>query len=92
MLYMNILTWAPDKRDAVIERAKKIGFEHEGMKVIGTWIDVDGWRCFQLTEVPPDIDPKLSLKANFTWNDIIKIETVAVMEAEDMLKIAASMT
>jgi len=89
---MNILTWAPDKRDAVIERAKKIGFEHEGMKVIGTWIDVDGWRCFQLTEVPPDIDPKLSLKANFTWNDIIKIETVAVMEAEDMLKIAASMT
>ena len=40
MLYMNILTWAPDKRDAVIERAKKIGFEHEGMKVIGTWIMV----------------------------------------------------
>ncbi|MFC1932423.1 DUF3303 domain-containing protein [Chloroflexota bacterium] len=92
MLYINILTWAPDKRDAVTERAQKIGFEHEGMKVIGTWIDVDGWRGFQLTEVPPDIDPMLSLKANFAWNDIIKIESVAVMEAEDMLKITASMT
>ena len=91
MLYMNILTWAPDKRDAVIERAEKTGFEHEGMKVIGSWVDVDGWRGFQLTEVPPDMDPKLSLKANFAWNDIVKIETVAVMDAAVMLKAFASM-
>ena len=92
MLYMDILTWAPDERDAVIERAQKLGFEHEGMKVIGTWIDVDGWRGFQLTEVTPDTDPTLSLKANFAWNDIIKIETVGVMKAEDMLKVATSIT
>ena len=25
MLYMNIITWAPDKREAVIERAEKTG-------------------------------------------------------------------
>ena len=25
MLYMNILTWDPGKRDAVIERVKKVG-------------------------------------------------------------------
>ena len=91
MLWMNILTWAPDKRDEVIKRAQTIGFEHEGMKVIGTWVDVDGWRAFQLTDVPPDIDPRLSLKANFAWNDIVRIESVAVMEAEKMIKIASSM-
>ncbi len=91
MLYMNILTWDPGKRDEVIERAQKIGFEHEGMKVVGTWIDVDGGRAFQLTEVPPDMDPMLSLKANFTWNDIIKIDTVVVMDAAEMLKAFASM-
>jgi len=91
MLYMNILTWDPDKRDEVIKRAQQIGFEHEGMKVIGTWADCDGWRAFQLVDVPPNIDPKLTLKANFTWNDLIKIETIAVMEAEAMVKLFASM-
>ena len=91
MLYMNILTWAPDKRDEVIKRVQTIGLQHEGMKVIGTWADIDGWRAFQLTEVPPDIDPRLSLKANFAWNDIVKIETVAVMDAEQLIKIASSM-
>ena len=91
MLYMNILTWDPDKRDTVLKRASEIGMEHEGMKVGGTWADVDGGRCFQLTDVPPDIDPMLMLKANFSWNDIMKLETIAVMNAADMLKALASM-
>ena len=91
MQYMNILTWDPDKRDAVMKRANEIGMEHEGIKVIGTWADVDGGRCFQLTDVPPDIDPMLMLKANFTWNDIMKLESIAVMNAADMLKALASM-
>ena len=91
MLYMNILTWAPDKRDAVIERTKKIGLEHEGMKVIGTWADIDGGRCFQLNDIPRDMDPALSLKANFTWNDIMKIETIPVMDAAEMIKLLESM-
>ena len=91
MLYMTILTWDPDKRDAVMKRVNEIGLEHEGMKVIGTWADADGGRCFQLTEIPPDIDPMLMLKANFAWNDLIKIESVAVMNAADMLKALASM-
>jgi len=91
MLYMNILTWAPDKRDEVLKRAQKIGFEHEGIKVINTWADVDGGRAFQLTEVPPNMDPKLSLKANFIWNDVLKIKTIAVMDAGEMVKLLSSM-
>jgi len=82
---MHILTWAPDKRDAVIERVKKIGMEHEGIKVIGTWIDVNGGRCFQLSEEPAD--PKFGLKANFAWNDLMKIEAVPVMKAEEFLQL-----
>jgi hypothetical protein len=85
MPYLNILTWDPDKRDAVIERVKKIGLEHEGIKVLGTWADVNGGRCYQLTEEP--VDPKLSIKANFTWNDILKIETVPVMDAGELIKL-----
>ncbi len=36
-------------------------------------------------------DPKFSIKANFEWNDILKIESVPVMEAEELLKLFASM-
>jgi len=90
MLYMNILTWAPDKRDELLKRAQTIGFGHEGMKVIGTWADLDGCRGFQLTDVPPAMGPKLMLKANFAWNDIMKIESIAVMEAEEMVKLLSS--
>jgi len=42
MLYMTVLTWDPDKRDVVIERAKKIGFEHPGGKTLGTWVETNG--------------------------------------------------
>ena len=89
MLYMNILTWAPDKRDAVIERVNKIGMEHEGIKVIGTWADVNGGRVFQLSEGPAD--PKFSLKANFAWNDLLRIVTVPVMKAEELLQLIGTM-
>jgi hypothetical protein len=89
MPYMNILTWDPDKRDAVIDRVKKLGLEHEGIKVLGTWADVNGGRCFQLTEEPSD--PKLSIKANFTWNDVLKIETVPVMDAGELIKLFDTM-
>ena len=89
MLYMSILTWAPDERDAVIERVKKIGMEHEGIKVIGTWVDVNGGRCFQLSEEPAD--PKYGFKANFAWNDLLNIETVPIMKAEEFLKLLDSM-
>ena len=91
MLHLCIVTWAPEKRDEVLKRSQEKGFQHEGIKVIGTWIDIDGWRAYQLTDVPDDINPKLRLKANFAWNDIVRIETVRVMEAEELVKITASM-
>ena len=88
MLYMNILTWDPDKRDDVMKRVQTKGLSHEGIKVIGTWADVNGNRAFQLTEEPSD--PRLSLKANFAWNDILKIETIPVMEVGQLLKLLES--
>ena len=89
MLYMNILTWAPDQRDAVIERTKKIGVEHEGIKVIGTWVDVHGGRVFQLSEEPAD--PKLGLKATFAWNDLMKIQEIPVIEAKEFMQLLETM-
>ncbi len=89
MLYMNILTWEPGMRDEVVKRAQTKGTGHEGIKVLATWTDVQGGRAFQLSEEPAD--PKLSIKANFEWNDIMKIESVPVMESEEFFKLLASM-
>ena len=89
MPYMNILTWDPAIRDEVMNRARTKGLGHEGIRVLGTWADVQGGRCFQLSEEPAD--PKLSIKANFAWNDLLKIESVPVMDAEELLKLLASM-
>jgi hypothetical protein len=91
MLYMTILTWAPEKRDAVIDRVKKIGFEHPGVRTLGTWVETGGLRCFQLVDIPRDMDPALGLKNNFTWNDIMRIQSLSVIEANDMLKAIESM-
>ena len=89
MLYLNILTWDPEKRDEVIKRVQTKGLAHEGIKVLGTWVDVARGRCFQLSEEPAD--PKLGIKANFAWNDILTIECVPVMEAEQLLNLLATM-
>ena len=91
MLYMTVLTWTPEKRDAVIERAKKMGFEHPGVKTLGTWVESTGLRCFQLVDIPRDMDLVLSLKNNFAWNDIMRIQSLSVVEASDMMKFLESM-
>ena len=82
MLYMNILTWNPDKRDEVLKRVQTRGLTHEGIKVISTWADVDGGRAFQLTEVPPNMDPKLRLNANFICNFVRNFYFVISQEIE----------
>jgi hypothetical protein len=91
MLHMVILTWAPEKRDEVIKRVQQVGLEHEGEKVIGTWADTNGGRAFQLIETAPDLDPRILIKNNFAWNDILKIESVPVMDAAEMAKLTLSM-
>ena len=91
MLTMVILTWAPEKRDEVIKRVQTIGLAHEGEKVIGTWTDIHGGRAFQLSETPPDLDPKIMAKNSFAWNDILNIESVHVMDAAELIKLATSM-
>jgi hypothetical protein len=89
MLEITILTWAPDKREEVIKRVQKLGMKHEGIKVIGTWVDLQGGRAFQLNEVPAD--PMLGVKANHAWSDLMDIETVHVMEGEEFMKLLSTM-
>ncbi|KCZ73584.1 Protein of unknown function (DUF3303) [Candidatus Methanoperedens nitroreducens] len=78
MLFMDIWTWEPDKRDEVIKRATGLK-SPEGMKVLGEWLDLTGNRIFLLYEVD---DPRVILEASYIWTDIAKVDSVPVMDAK----------
>lgn len=81
MLFMDIVTWEPEKRNEVIKRASEWKPPEE-MKIIGEWVDLTGNRAFVLYE---ESDPEVILAANFGWSDICKIKQVPVMEMKDAM-------
>ena len=83
MLFMDMWTWEPEKRDEVERRAAEWKCP-DGMKVINEWLDLTGGRVFLLYEVD---DPGVLLAANANWTDIARVETVPVMEVEEAMKL-----
>ncbi len=83
MLFMDIVTWEPEKRDEVERRAAEWKCP-EGMTECGYWIDLSGNRVFYLYETD---DPKVILEANHYWSDIVKIDSFQVMEAKDAMEL-----
>ena len=85
MLFMTIYTYEPEKREAVIKRrAEKGAMAPPGMKIVGEWSDITGGRVFRLVEVD---DPRVMLGASAAWADLGKIETVPVMQTEEVMKL-----
>ncbi len=85
MLFMTVYTYEPEKREAVIKRrAEKGAIAPPGMKIVGEWSDITGGRVFRLVEVD---DPRVMLGASAAWADLGKIESVPVMETEEVMKL-----
>lgn len=89
MLWMHIITWEPAQRDAIIKRAQTTEMKFaEGEKLIGFWNDLHGHRAFMLVDTPPAVvDAKHILEGSWPWSDLCKVEAVAVMEFEEMMKL-----
>jgi hypothetical protein len=86
MLLMTVFTWEPDRRDAIIKRRAEKGSQAPaGMKVVGEWVDVSGGRVFRLSECD---DPKAAMAGTLAWDDLGKVDSVPVLETEDVMKIA----
>lgn len=89
MLFMSIYTYEPAKRNEIIKRrAEKGALAATGVKVIGEWIALSGHRGFMLFEAQ---DPKAIMATTLAWSDLVRFESVAVMEAEEVMKMAKSM-
>ena len=88
MLFMTIYTFEPSKTKEIVKRRLEIG---RGLpkeaKVIGEWTDLGGGRGFMLSE---GTDPKVMLAGTIAWDDLMKIENIPVMEAEEVMKLAKS--
>jgi len=87
MLFITIATWEPEKREQIVKRRQQGPMVPEGVKLIGQWSDIGGGRAFSLFETD---DPKLMMPASYAWNDIVRIEVVPVIEAEEVMKFIAS--
>ena len=83
MLFMDIWTWEPDKRDEIERRASEWKFP-EGIKELGYWLDLTDRHAFCLYEVE---DPKVLLGANHYWTDIAKVKSFPVMEMKDVMEL-----
>jgi hypothetical protein len=88
MLFMSVYTFEPGQRNEVIKRRLEQGTGcPEGVKVIGEWFDLGGHKGFILFETN---DPKVMMGMSMPWTDLMKFETVPVMEIEEVLKLARS--
>lgn len=83
MLIMDIITWEPDKAEAVMKHRGEEKIP-EGIKVIGEWVDLAGGRAYRLAEVP---DPRLLLAMTSYWIGFGKKELTPVMDSEEMMKL-----
>jgi hypothetical protein len=59
-----------------------------GIKVIGEWLALGGHRGFMLIEAQ---DAKDVMATTLAWSDLLRFESVAVMETEEVMKMAKSM-
>ena len=78
MLFMNIYTWEPGQRDALIKRRMEKGIAlSEGVKKVGEWFDVSGGRGFMVCEAN---DAKAIMTSVMGWSDLMKEEIVPLVD------------
>jgi hypothetical protein len=89
MLFMSTYTFEPEHMNEVIKRRLERGsVAPEGIKVIGEWVYPGALKGFMLSEA----SNAMALVPMFMpWTDLMKFETVPVVEAEEVLKAAKGM-
>ena len=84
MLFMAIFNYAPEDRDAVVERSNEVSHDEAGIEVKGEWFDISGHRVFRLFEAQDELHLAASV---FRWADLGLVEIVPVMETGRALKL-----
>jgi hypothetical protein len=84
MLFMVIEKFKNKDALAVYRRFREQGrMMPEGLKYVGSWIEANFDRCFQLMECD---DPRMFQEWVIRWHDIIDFEIVPVVSSKDTME------
>ncbi|MFN9974854.1 MAG: DUF3303 domain-containing protein, partial [Phycisphaerae bacterium] len=84
MLFMVIDGFKPGRQDAMAERFRTKGrLMPEGVAYHGSWLPLDGSRCFQIME-----SPTRALLGQWVaaWSDLVDFEVEEVLESAEYWK------
>ncbi len=85
MLFLSIYSYAPEKRNQVIQRRLEKGaMDPPGSKLLGEWSYAGGGKVFRLSETD---DVKNILRLASMWADLGQIEVYPVLETEEAMKL-----
>lgn len=89
MLFMVIERFRGQDAPAVYRRLEREGrMAPEGLTYVGSWVEADLERCFQLMECE-DVAPLQRWVAN--WRDLVEFEIVPVLDGEETADALAPM-
>ena len=84
MLFMVIERFKNRDAVAVYRRSRDQGrMMPEGLKYVGSWIEANFDRCFQLMECD---DPRLFQQWVIRWQDLIEFEIVPVVPSKETME------
>jgi len=84
MLFMVIEKFKNKDALAVYRRFREQGrMMPEGLKYVGSWIEANFDRCFQLMECD---DPRMFQEWVIWWHDLIDFEIVPVVSSKDTME------
>jgi hypothetical protein len=81
MLFMVIERFKDRDPEPIYRRFREHGrMQPEGLKYVGSWIEANFDRCFQLMECE---DPKLFQEWILKWRDLVDFEVVPVVASKE---------
>ncbi len=84
MLFMVIERFKNRDAVAVYRRTREQGrMMPEGLKYVGSWIEANFDRCFQLMECD---DPRLFQQWVVRWQDLIEFEIIPVVPSKEIME------
>ena len=90
MLFMVIERFKDGEVEAVYRRFENKGrMLPQGLKYIGSWVEANYSRCFQLMESE---DPRLFDEWIACWQDLVDFEVIPVLPSEETAKAIARLS
>jgi len=89
MLFMVIERFKNRDAVAIYRRARDQGrMAPEGLKYLGSWVEANLDRCFQLMECD---DPRLFQQWVLRWRDLVEFEIIPVVPSKETSEAVASL-